>query len=364
VTVRGRGPRAQLADVARMAGVSVSTASKILNGVANVSARAETRQRVLDAAAALGYRPHVAARALAGASAHAIALLVPELTNPVYSTIIRGAFAQARVRGYTVMVAEDFDEQEADESFGNLVAAGHVDGILMASARPGHPVVEGLVRQGIPHVFVNRAVEGSGRNVTMDQAAASALVVDHLAGLGHETIGHASGPRGLETGHTRAVTFAAAAAERGVRRAPISHTSFDERGGALAVAELLEREPALTAIYAGALSQAVGVVHALHRRGARIPEDVSVIAYDDLPLAEFLVPPLDTVAMPLLELGGTAVDALVDQIGGAPPRDLVIPTAPHLVLRGSSAEPVAVRDRPPGRSRPPAGDLDTEPAPS
>ncbi|MGH3378542.1 MAG: LacI family DNA-binding transcriptional regulator, partial [Actinoallomurus sp.] len=294
----------------------------------------------LDAAAALGYRPHVAARALAGASAHALALLVPELTNPVYSTIIRGAFAQARVRGYTVMVAEDFDEQEADESFGNLVAAGHVDGILMASARSGHPVVEGLARQGIPHVFVNRAVEGSGRNVTMNVAAASVLVVERLAGLGHELIGHVSGPRGLETGRTRALAFTAAAERLGVRDAPISHTSFDERGGAAGAAELLEHDPRLTAIYASSLSQAVGVVHAVRGRGLRIPEDVSVIAYDDLPLAEFLVPPLDTVAMPLIELGSTAVDALVEQVGGAPPQDLVIPTAPRLVLRGSSAEPV------------------------
>lgn len=345
MTVKGRGDRAQLADVARMAEVSVSTASKILNGVPNISARPQTRQRVLDAAAALGYRPHVAARALAGASAHAIALLVPELTNPVYSTIIRGAFAQARVRGYTVMVAEDYGEQEADESFGNLVAAGHVDGILMASARPGHPIVAGLARRNIPHVFVNRAVDGAGRNVTMNLAAASALVVERLAGLGHELIGHSSGPPGLETGHTRALAFEAAVAEHGVRRAPVSHTTFDERGGTLAVAELLDREPGLTAIYSGSLSQAVGVVHALHARGLRVPDDISVIAYDDLPLAEFLVPPLDTVAMPLIELGGTAVDALVDQIGGAPSRDVVIPTPPRLVLRGSSAEPAPRADR-------------------
>lgn len=322
-----------------MAEVSISTASKILNGVANVSARPQTRQRVLQAAAELGYRPHVAARALAGASAHALAMLVPELTNPVYSMIIRGAFAQARARGYTVMVAEDFDEQEADESFGNLVAAGHVDGILMASARPGHPVVEGLARQNIPHVFVNRAAPGSGRNVTMNVAAASTLVVGRLAGLGHERIGHASGPEDLETGRTRALAFTAAATAHGVRSAPVGHTSFDERGGAAAVAELLERDPGLTAIYAGSLSQAVGVVHAVHGRGLRIPQDISVIAYDELPLAEFLVPPLDTVDMPLIELGNAAVDALVDQIDGAPPEDLVISTAPRLVLRGSSAEP-------------------------
>lgn len=325
-----------LADVARLAGVSRSIASKILNDVATVSVRPETRQRVLDAAAQLDYRPHVTARALAGGSSHALALLVPELTNPVYSKMIRGAFDQARALGYTVMVAEDLAGHETDESFGNLVAAGHVDGLLVASARRDNPMLAGLGDKGIPHVFVNRPMAGSGRNVTMDVAAASTLAVDYLVRLGHTAIGHVAGPRDLETGRTRAVVFRSAAAERGVAPAPISYGTFDEQGGYEATVRLLARHPGVTAIYSSSLSQAVGVVHAVHERDLRIPADVSVLAYDDLPMADHLSPPLDTIAMPLAELGRTAVTALVEQIDGAEPRDIQVPTAPTIITRGSA----------------------------
>jgi LacI family transcriptional regulator len=339
VAGRIQGRRAVLADVARLAGVSTSIASKILNDVSTVSVRPETRQRVLDAAARLEYRPHATARALAGGASRALALLVPELTNPVYSKTIRGAFAEAKALGYTVMVAEDWEGQEADESFGNLVSAGHVDGLLVASAHRGSPVLRSLGERRIPHVFVNRPVAGSGRNVTMDVAGASRLAVDYLSGLGHRVIGHVAGPRDLETGRTRAVAFSAAAAELGVSTAPISYETFDERGGYQATVRLLRRSARLTAIYSSSLSQAVGVVHAIHERGARIPEDISVVAYDDLPMADYLTPPLDTIAMPLAELGRTAVRALVEQINGADPADIQVRTAPRIVRRGSATPP-------------------------
>jgi DNA-binding LacI/PurR family transcriptional regulator len=339
VTVRNRGGRAVLADVARQAEVSMSTASKILNNVASVSVRPQTRQRVLDVAAELGYRPHVTARALAGGASHALALLVPELTNPVHAKMIRSAFRTARDLGYTVLVAEDPAGARTDDSFADLVAAGHADGILIGSARPGHPLVADLRRRGIPHVFVNRPVPGSGRNVGMDVAAAGALAVAHFAGLGHRVVGHVGGPADLETSRTRTLAFRTAARRFGLTEAPVSHVPFDERSGAEAAEALVREHPGLTAIYATSLGQAVGVVHTVHRLGLRIPQDISVLAYDDLPLAEFLSPPLDTVAMPLTELGAAAVHALVEQIGGAEPADVQVPIAPELVLRGSSAPP-------------------------
>lgn len=335
MTGRVQRPRAILADVAEAAGVSRSIASKILNDVSTVSVRPETRQRVLDAAARLEYRPHATARALAGGASHAIALLVPELINPVYSKMIRAAFDEARALGYTVMVAEDFEGAETDESFGDLVSAGHVDGLLVASARRSNPILHNLAQRGIPHVFVNRPLAGSGRNVTMDVGGASRLAVDYLADMGHRAIGHVAGPRDLETGRTRAIAFRAVAVERGLAAAPISYGLFDERSGHDSTMRLLHRDPHLTAIYASSLSQAVGVVHAIHQRGLRIPADVSVIAYDDLPMASYLTPPLDTIAMPLTELGCTAVRALVEQINGADPTDIQVPIAPVIVSRGS-----------------------------
>lgn len=337
---RGNG-RASLADVARAAGVSQSTASKILNDVPTVSARPETRRRVLDAANQLGYRPHVTARALAGVSARALALLVPELTNPSYSRLIRGAFAQAQEHGYTVLVAEDFAEQRADASYRDLVAAGHVDGILMASARQDHPLIDELSRDEIPHVFVNRPVPGSGRNVVLRMADASTVAVDHLAGLGHRHIGHVAGPWETTSGRLRAEAFRDAMTQAGLSPDAIVFGDFDEAGGDAATRHMLAEYPEVTALFCSALSQAVGAIHALSALGMRIPDDVSLIAYDDLPLANFLVPEVDTIAMPLAALGRTAVDELVEQLNGRPARDVVVPDPPSLVVRSSSAPPPA-----------------------
>lgn len=335
---RGSG-RASLADVARVARVAQSTASKILNDAPTISARPETRRRVLEAAAKLGYRPHVTARALAGVSARALALLVPELSNPSYSRMIRGAFAQAQEHGYTVLVAEDFAEQRADASYRDLVAAGHVDGILMASARQDHPLIEELRRDEIPHVFVNRPVPGSGRNVVVRMADASAAAVLRLVELGHEQIGHVAGPWETTSGRLRAESFAQAMTEAGLASDAIVWDGFDEAGGDAATRRMLAEHPDVTAIFCSALSQAVGSIHALTALGRTIPNDISLIAYDDLPLANYLVPAVDTIAMPLLTLGRTAVDELVAQLTGHPARDVVVPDPPELVARGSTTSP-------------------------
>lgn len=328
-TVTGR---ARLADVARLAGVSVPTASKILNRVADVSARDTTRQRVFDAASTLGYRPSVLARALAGAPTRALALLVEDITKPMHSRTIRSVYSAGTSLGYTILIVED--SQEGNASLIDLVAAGHVDGILVASARIDRPLPRDLTSHGIPHVFLNREVPSSGRNVTMDLAAASALAVTTLVDLGHRHIGHVAGPDNVETAHTRASAFSAAAAAHGALSAPISHARFNEESGAQAAVHLLGSGD-ITAIYTSSVSQAVGAMFTLAGHGLRVPDDVSVIAYGEMPLAAFLSPALDTVDMPLAELGRTAVEVLVNQINGDEPADVVIATAPAMVHRAS-----------------------------
>ncbi|MFF4209504.1 LacI family DNA-binding transcriptional regulator [Streptomyces sp. NPDC001796] len=335
--------RARLVDVAQAAGVSKATVSKVLNGRQDLSVRPETRRRVHEAAKALGYRPHSGARALAGASTHALALLVPALTNPTYVTIARGAYQRARELGYLSLLAEDFDGQEADESFNDLVQEGRVDGLLIASARPGHPLLDALRRSPVPHVFLNRSVDGSGRNVTMDVARSSVTALDHLYDLGHRAVGHIAGPPGIAPSDTRKQAFLRHAEELSVA-APVASGDFTEDGGVSAALELLlpadgDPHPPVTALYTSSLAQAIGAMGAIRSLGLRIPEDISVVGNDDLPVAGHLHPPLTTVAMPLYELGTAAVDALVAAIQGTPPGDVVVPTEPHLVLRGSTARP-------------------------
>lgn len=345
--VSGTQVRARLVDVAREAGVSKATVSKVLNGRTDLSVRPETRQRVHQVAEALGYRPHSGARALAGASTHALALLVPALANPTYVTIARGAYRRARELGYLSLLAEDFDGQEADEAFNDLAREGRVDGLLIASARPGHPLIEGLRRSSVPHVFLNRAVEGSGRNVTMDVARASVTALDHLHGLGHRAVGHIAGPYGIVPSQVREQAFLRHAAELGMSATPVAHGDFTEEGGQAAALELLDPDssgtpasgPPVTALYASSLAQAIGAMRAVRSLGLRIPEDISLVGNDDLPVAAYLSPPLTTVAMPLYELGTAAVDALVGAINGQPQADVVVPTEPRLVLRDSTASP-------------------------
>jgi LacI family transcriptional regulator len=333
-----RPPRNRLEDVAQSAGVSKSIASRVLNGDPTLLVRPETRERVIKAARELDYRPHAAARGLKRAETGALGLLVPPLTNPVYVRIIRAAFERALERDFVVLLVEDVDAAQAERSASRLFQAGRVDGLMVASARPGHPVIRSLSEHGMPHVFVNRGVAESGRNVVVDEARASAAALEHLSTLGHRRIGHVAGPHELDTARRRTAGFVEAAAAHGLD-VEVAEGDFGESGGAAAARELLERRPDLTALYTSTLSQAVGVYHTAWELGLEVPADLSLVGYDDMPLAEYLRPPLTTVRTPLAELGAAAVDALLDQLLGGEPRDVVVETAPEVVVRASTAEP-------------------------
>jgi LacI family transcriptional regulator, galactose operon repressor len=339
VTRNGRGRRIRLADVARAAGVSKSTASRILNGSPDISVRPRTRERVVETARSLDYRPHAAARGLARAETGALGLVIPNLAAPVYARIVRGAFRRALERDFVVLLAEDVTPRETDEVFARLVRAGRIDGLVVASARPGHPLLRSLRGHGIPHVFANRAVRGSGRSVVMDDARASEAALDHLVGLGHVRIGHVGGPRKLDPARRRAESFLRHAARLELEVAPVEEGEFTEAGGAEAARRLLEADADVTALYAGSLAQAVGALHAAAELGRSVPRHLSLVSFDNMPLADFLRPPVTTIEMPLAELGAAAVDALVDQVLGALPRDVVVPSQPEVIVRMSTAPP-------------------------
>jgi LacI family transcriptional regulator len=299
--------------------------------------REATRERIQAFARELGYRPHPVARALATPTTGALALLVPELSNPAYVEMIRGAYRRARERGYVLLSAEDFEEQEADEAFTALVDGGRVDGLLIASARPENRLLEALAGHRVPHVFVNRSVEGAEANVTLDVERASRVAFEHLAGLGHVALGHVAGPAGVQSARGRARAFVAAAAERGLPGPPVEHGPFTYAGGASAGERLLRAHPEVTGVFTSSLAQAVGLLHVARTLGRDVPRDLSVIAYDDLPLADYLAPPVTTIAMPLGPLAAEAVTILADMLAGAPPRSRMLEDEPELRERASTA---------------------------
>jgi LacI family transcriptional regulator len=300
--------------------------------------RHETRERILKTAEQLRYRPNAIARSLKNSSAGAIGLLIPSLRNPVLSEITRGAFDRAWERGYVVLLAEDTENSQAQVAYERLVGEGRIDGMLVASARPGSPLLGAFADDHVPYVFVNRRVPGSNRSVSMREEKAGALAAEHLISLGHRRLAHLAGPEGLDTAMRRREGFVKEAlqAELSVL---VEAAPFDERGGFDAIQRLLRASVPPTGVFVSNINQAVGAMAGAREAGFRVPADLSLVSYDDDPVGEFLEAPLTVIAMPLYRLGSTAVDSLIDQIEGLAPRDVVIRTSPKLIVRASSAAP-------------------------
>ena len=327
---------ARLNDVAQAAGVHVSTVSRVLNGNTDVSIRPETRERILEVAGRLRYRPNAIARSLKLATTGALGMLVPSLRNPVLSAIIRGAFERAWERDFVVVLAEDTSETAAQDAYERLVEEGRIDGLLVTSARPGSPLLDSFLEHHVPTVFVNRRHIGSGRNVSMREEEAGRLAAEHLLELGHRRLAHLAGPAELDTARRREKGFTTAAAAAGAE-VDVAHAPFEERGGYEAMQTLLPAERRPTGVFVSNINQAVGALAGARAKGLSAPADLSVVTYDDDPVAEFLEPPLTVIRMPLFELGVRAVDALLAQLEGASPSDVVVETPPVLVRRRSTA---------------------------
>lgn len=332
---------ARLGDVARAAGVHVSTASRVLNGTPGISIRPETRERILDVARELAYRPNAIGRSLKTSTTRALGLLVPSLRNPVLSAIVRGAFDRAWERGFVLMLAEDRSESAAQGAYERLVAEGRIDGLLVTSARPNSPALDRFANSSVPTVFLNRRHATSNRNVVMRDEDAGVMAAEHLLGYGHARLAHLAGPAEFDTAQRRLEGFRAGARAAAAAEPAVAHAEFDERAGFAAMRELLARDPRPTAVFVSNINQLVGALSGARALGLRIPADVSVVAYDDDPVAEFLDPPVTTIRMPLFELGVRGVDALLDQLEGGAPRDIVVQTPPELVPRSSVAAPAA-----------------------
>ena len=328
---------ARLDDVARVAGVHVSTVSRVINGTADVAVRPETKQRILAAARELQYRPNAIARGLRLATTGTLGLLVPSLRNPVNSPIVRGAFDRAWERNFVLVLAEDAGETEAaEDAYERLVEEGRIDGLLIQSARLGNPTLDRFARGPVPCVFMDRAHPHSGRNVTMRDAAAGRMAAEHFIELGHHALAHLGGPVELDTVTRRRGGFLERAAEAGLTPTVIT-APLSETGGFTAMQTLLRTKSAPTAVYVANINQALGALAAVRESGARVPEQLSLLSHDDDPLCEYLETPLTAIRMPLHELGTTAVDVLLEQVEGGPPRDVEVPVAPELVVRRSTA---------------------------
>lgn len=334
-----QGP-ARLRDVARAAGVHLSTASRALHGAGDDRVSASTRARVREAARRLDYHPDATARTLRTRRTGALGMLVPSLRNPVMADVVRGAMVRAWELGLVLLLTEDEGSDSGHaEVYDRLVTQGRIDGLLVASARGGAPMFADLAASGLPCVFVGRRHARPGRNVSLREEEIGALAARHLVELGHRRLGHVAGPEGVDITDRRLAGFTAAA-ERAGAGVAVVHAALTEAGGADGVRALTGGSVGNpTGIFVTNWNQTFGVLGALRAAGLAVPADVSVVACDDDPAFGYLDPPVTAVRMPLAELGAAAVDALLAQLDGHPAADVDLDLPARLTLRASTAAP-------------------------
>lgn len=332
---------ATIEDVARVAGVHPSTASRVLRGVTSQSVSESTRARIEDAARLLEYRPNAMARGLRLRTSNTIALVSPYIESLGFSEITRGIQAGTTSRGMSLLTAFA-DDQNRESLRHDLVAGGRVDGILAAFGLQKDPTVKELARSGVPLVTVNRRVEGVDASVVVQDELASRIAVEHLAGLGHRRIGHVSGQLGTDTAARRESGFRAACQERGliVSRGTVVSGGYSDTGGYAAAGAIMAVPAHLrpSAIIAADPLSALGTIKHLREAGYRLPEDVSVISLNDHSVLGYIQPALTAVRLPFFEMGRAASEMLIGMIHGADAQRLVIDSPrPELVVRASTA---------------------------
>jgi LacI family transcriptional regulator len=330
------------ADVAAMAGVSRTTVSFVLNHRADVKIPAGTRQRVVDAAAQLGYQPNASARQLAGGRSHVLALVLhqsPEqvASDAVLAETLRGLSAAARAGGFRVMV-ELLTPEGPEASYGSLLRAQHADGLIVSGPRSDDPSLQELVRDGFPVVLQGSFPDISILSVDVDNVAGARGAVEHLLSLGHRRIACITNARLVYTAaQERLAGYKAALAAAGIAYEPVlvAEADFDAPSGHAAMAELLARTT-FDAAFVASDVVALGAIGALRKAGRRVPDDVSIVGFDDIPLAAYFDPPLTTVRLPAFELGQAAGRALLERLADrANPHRTLLPT--ELIVRGSTA---------------------------
>lgn len=328
--------RITLADVARRAGVSVMTVSRVVNDRPGVGPA--TRAAVRDAIEHLGYRPNVVARGLKVQRSRTLGLMVPDITNPYFPDIVRGAEDVAILHGMTLLltnVIEDVDREVAGlEAFEER----QVDGVIACSPRLDETRLGILLRRHRAAVIVNRRAHPDvAGSVRIDHEHGARLAVQHLLDLGRRRLAVVAGPADSHAGRERLLGIDREVRDAGLElpRTRIVHAPPTVEGGAEAARRLLDEGGGFDALVCFNDLVAAGALQAAAELGARVPDDVAVVGYDDIRFARMFTPPLTTVRAPTYDLGRHAATMLLDRMEGRG-RGVDIVLQPELVVRGST----------------------------
>lgn len=337
---RSRAEPVTIYEVAREAGVSTATVSRVINDRRHV--REATRQKVEQVMDQLGYVANRQARGLAGGRSKVIGLLVYELGSSYFNQLIRGIDAAVTSIGYDLMLYTTHARREREAQHAAELAGGPVDGLIIVLAVDIRSYVDRLHRQRVPFVLLDYDSDIPGTTfITAANRQGARDAVDHLVGLGHRRIGLITGTAGTSSARERLSGYRDA-----LRTADIEHDrrlvvkgDFLEARGYEAMRQLLSLDDRPTAVFTSADTAAFGALRAIREAGMRVPEDISVVGFDDIPESSLVTPPLTTVRQPLWEMGATAVrllQRLMDEPDATPRRTEL---ATQLIVRESTGPP-------------------------
>jgi LacI family transcriptional regulator len=336
-------PKVTSHDVAERAGVSRATVSMVLNRSTAVSISQETRERVLQAAAALGYRPNSAARMLVRGNTETIGLVVTEPASlnvdGFVPQLLHGITRVNQRHGYGVLL-EVVEKNRAPNAYVDLVRSHRIDGLIVLNPATNDPALHALIEDDYPLVILGSVGHPRERSVNFSTRRAIRKAVDHLVDLGHRRIAHIGfSDVGYIATDVRLAAYQRSLADHGITPDPalVGFAHYSAESGFAAMVALLERaDPAPTAVLAGNDTVALGVISAVNAKGLRVPEDVAVIGFDDLPTAAYMRPSLTTIRNPGIEQGEKAAEMLIKIINREEIERPKVVVATELVIRESS----------------------------
>jgi LacI family transcriptional regulator len=329
-----------LEEVARLAGVSRSTVSRVVNEQPNV--RPSTKERVWEAIRQSGYQPNVVARSLVTNRTQIIGFVIAEavtkvFADPFFALLLRGATEVCNSRHYQLLLSLFTNPQDQEQDCERVLSSGYLDGVIVASSLMNDPLIPSVLRRGIPLVSIGRYSGEQAHYVDSDNVDGARMAVEHLIRLGHRNIATITGRLRMNVGQDRLEGYRQALNAHGldVRDELVVEGDFTEYSGMVAMQRLLSFSP--SAVFAANDVMAIGALKALRAAKLRVPQDIALVGFDDIPLSSVVEPELTTVRQPIERMGLVAVELLLDMIDNpsddVSSRKIILPT--ELVVRAS-----------------------------
>jgi len=299
-------------DVAELAGVHPSTVSRVINGDSRISEK--TKERVLLVIKKLGYTPNAIARGLKTKRTYILGILVPDITNPFFAEIARGVEDAANKNNFNVILCNTDDKPKKERTYLEILMEKRIDGLILGTAHIQDKSILELEKKKFPYILISRNIERLDKNcIIIDDVAGGIMATEYLINLGHQRIAHITGPLQTRSALNRLKGYKLALEKYGIEYSDelVGEGDFRIKGGYQVMKKFLKLTEPPTAIFAANDLLALGAMQAIQKKNFRIPDDFSVIGFNDIELASFVYPPLTTIRQPMMEMGALAVKMLI-----------------------------------------------------